>query len=251
VLFVAVYYFTRLQAFTITGVTIEGGETITHDTLREHVEAEIAGTYFRMIPKRFTYLYPHDRMLYVLERIPRVHNVSIERLSRTELKVTFDEYTPHALWCESESTSTPCYFLDETGYAFAEAPLLQGGALIRHYSTLGSTTLPGHAIDTARLRAIDTFIAQVENVLAFRISALSYMHDDDVTFWINGGGSIQTSLKRDLGETLENVAAALDSDAFAHIEPGNFNYIDARFENKIFINEELATTTPTEGELSE
>lgn len=254
-LIVAVYYFTRLESFTITEVSIEGGETISHQTLRELVETEIDGTYFRLIPKRFTYFYPHDRLVYVLERTPRVHDVQTERLSRTELLVTFEEYAPHALWCQSESSSTPCYFLDETGYAFAEAPTLQGGALLRHYAPYDDTALPAHVIDEDTLAAIDTFVSQAETALAFRINALTYMQDDDVTFWVNGGGSIQASLKRDLNDTLENVAATLESEAFAHIEPGNFNYIDARFENKIFINEEVveevATTTDETVELSE
>lgn len=247
----SVYYLTRLEAFTIKDVSIVGGETLSHETLREHVEEEVQGTYFRLIPKRFTYLYPHDRIIYVLERIPRVHNVQVKRLSRTELRVTFEEYTPHALWCQGVSTNTPCYFLDETGYAFAEAPMLHGGALTRHHVTTGDASLPGQVIDAKRLAAIDSFITQAEDVLAFRINSLTYMPDDDVTFWINGGGSIQASLQRNLTDTLENVAAALESDAFLHIEPGNFNYIDARFENKIFINEEVATSSQEEATLLE
>lgn len=248
---VLVYYVTRLEMFTLSEIEIEGGETISHETLRGYVEEELEGAYFRLIPKRFTYLFPHDRIVYVLEHVPRVHDVNIERLSRNKLKVTFEEYTPHALWCQHESTTTPCYFLDVTGYAFAEAPLLHGGALTRHYMTIEETPLPGQVIDDERLASIDTFIKRAGDALSFRINAITYMHDEDVTFWVNGGGSIQASLKRDLGVTLENVTAALESDAFHHIEPGNFNYIDARFENKIFINEEIATSSEETTELSE
>ena len=37
---------------------------------------------------------------------------------------------------------------------------------------------------------------------------------------------------------IENLKTILVSEEFSHLKPGNFQYIDLRFGNKIFVNEE-------------
>lgn len=248
---IAVYHFTRLEMFSIEHISIEGGHTIAHETLRARAEQELVGTYLGLIPKRFSYLYPHDRIVKVLEQISRVRAAEVTRSARTGLAITFEEYMPHALWCREGSPDAPCYFLAENGYAFDEAPSLQGGAFIRHFSHKSDDKLPGQVIEEETLASINAFIEQAETVLAFRINSVTHMPGWDVSFAISGGGTILVSLKKDLRDTMENIAATLNTENFAHIAPGNFQYIDARFDNKLFINEELAVASSTADTLSE
>jgi hypothetical protein len=142
-------------------------------------------------------------------------------------------------------------FRNQDGYAFAEAPILHGGTFLRHFVSASANLETGQVIEPELLSAINVFIDQMKVVLHFRINSLTYMLDNDISFNVNGGGQIIISAKKDLTETLENIAAVLDSDEFKHIEPGNFKYIDARFENKIFINEDLSTSTTSTEELPE
>ena len=243
-----VWYGTRLEMFTIREVHIQGGETISHDEVRARITDELQGAYFLIIPKRFSYLYPHDRLLVVTEKIPRIHNITIERDSRTLLNVTFEEYMPHALWCIQGKDTEPCYFIDAHGYAFTEAPLLHGGSLIRHSIEGIEQITEGSVIDEGMLSAIDSFTSRAGEELGLRIATVVHKQNKDFEFLVSGGGKIYIASEKDMNSTFENLKSVLTSDGFKHIAPGNFQYIDVRFDNKVFVNEEpeqVATTTAT------
>jgi len=240
---VGIYYVTRLAFFTINQIEIEGGETISHEVVRTAVETELEGTYFRLVPKRFVYSYPKDRINEKLNEISRMYDVDIYKSPRNTLNISFEEYSPHALWCIEGSSTTSCFFLDKTGYAFAPSQILQGGTFVRHFSSDLNEITEGAVIDEGKLIKIDQFISQAEEFLGFRITSLTYMQDEDIFMNINGGGELRISLNNDFDGVIENIIATLESDEFSHIAPGNFQYIDARFKNKLFINEEFASST--------
>ena len=251
---VLVWYVTRLEFFTIASVEVSGGETISHEEIRARMLDELKGAYFLIIPKRFTYLYPHDRMIEVLEKNQRMHSIVVDRTGRTALSVSFKEYIPYALWCKAESDPSPCYFLTSDGYAFTEAPELIGGTLVRHSVEGIEEIKEGTVIDVGELHAIDTFIERAKNELGFRITSLVHTKDSDIQFLVNGGGMIFVAKGKDLTVTFDNVKSVLESKEFKHVKPGNFNYIDARFNNKIFVKEEtdsVGTTTEVVNDLPE
>ena len=241
ILIYGTYYVTRLQTFTITEVTVEGGETISHDDVRAHVENELVGNYFALVPKRFSYLYPHDRMVEVLGKIPRIHDVQISVEGRTHIHATFAEYIPHALWCVYEKDDAPCYFITKEGYAFAEAPSLHGGALTRHSIEGVAEIDSGMVIDPDTLQKIDNFSDRISEELGLRVTSIIHKKNSDLEFLVNGGGSILVSSGKDYQTTFENLKSVLTSKEFKHIEPGNFKYVDVRFDNKVFVNEDFST----------
>ena len=60
----------------------------------------------------------------------------------------------------------------------------------------------------------------------------------DAYMTIVGGGEFKVSLKQPAKETVDNLLTVLGSEQFAHLTPGNFDYIDLRFGSKVFVNEE-------------
>ena len=235
------YYVTRLPSVMIKDVTVEGGETISHDEVRSQLENELVGNYFALIPRRFTFLYPHDRIVAVLEKMPRIHNILVTVEKRTSIHVTFLEYIPHALWCVYEKANKPCYFITAEGYAFAEAPSLHGGALTRHSIEGVEEITAGTVIEPARLDEIDTFAKNVERELGLRVTLIVHKKNSDLEFVVNGGGAILVSSGKDFKTTFANLKSVLTSKEFKHIEPGNFKYVDVRFDNKVFVNEDFST----------
>ncbi len=246
-----IWYITRLPFFTLTEVIVSGGETIPHEDIRTQMLQELQGTYFLIVPKQFTYLYPHERMSEVLAKNPRMHDIVLERTDRHTLAVSFKEYVPYALWCAYSASTTPCYFVTEEGYAFAEAPLLQGGALPRHVLEAVDELQVGDMHTEKSLSEIDNFMHRVAQERELRIASVLHKQNGDIEFSINGGGAIFVSGKKDLNIAFDNLTSVLTSDAFTHIEPGNFKYIDVRFENKVFVNEKLVEASTTTPETSE
>lgn len=240
-----VWYVTRLPALTITTVTASGGETIDADVVIEKVDTVLAGTYLGIVPRRFTWWYPEDELITAVKSVPRLKDPVITKVSLSELAITYDEYIPYALWCD-RADENRCIFVDEAGYAFTPAPQLLGGSLPR-YTTIGRTPEVGQlmiALDD--LQAIELLRTEIDRELRLPVVQVETDIARDVFFTVSGGGEIKATLRMTPQETFDNLRTILLSDEFKDLAPGEFQYIDLRFGNKVFVNEEdpnLATTT--------
>jgi cell division septal protein FtsQ len=240
-----VWYLTRLPFFTISTITVEGGETISHEEVRRSIEEVLNGSYMKVVPYRFTLMYPHDALIEAVQALPRVKSVELSREKNTELRVSFSEYAPYALWCAHDD-GTRCYFLDAEGYAFAESPNLKGGTLIRH-TYVGVSNLEKKQItEESVFRETHRLLERLRDELSLRVTDVRYTEAGDMELTVNGGGILFLRSESSYDGTFENLRSILGSESFSHLEPGNFQYIDLRFGNKVFVNEEkpvVATTT--------
>jgi len=237
-LIVAVWYGTRVESLTITNVEVRGGETIQHSKVETTVKDMLDGTYLGLVPRRFAWFYPESDIRTSIESIDRIHNIYVNRVSGTELSVTFDEYTPQALWCMSD-TSEDCFFLDDTGYAFGHAPNLSGGSFIRFIQIGQPATLHDSITSHDSFKAI-MMLTELLTQQNWFVSHVELGQDGDAFLQLVGGGEFKVTLTQSPEKTVENLFIVLGSDEFKHITPGNFQYIDLRYGNKVFVNEELA-----------
>lgn len=246
-----VWYVTRLPEVTISDIHITGGETIPHEEIHVLVEEELSGSYLFVVPKRFSYLYPHDRITRRVADVPRIFDVSVEREDRNKLRVSFKEYVPYALWCSENSNGKGCMFLAADGYAFAPAPPLSGGTFIRHV-TRGTVPEPNVQIfSRAAMERKDTFIAALREEFGFQVMEIVYTEAEDEIYRLRGGGELLVTEAVGVQTLFDNLRSILASEEFNHLETGNFKYIDLRFGNRVFVKEEevsevVATTTEEE-----
>jgi hypothetical protein len=240
----AVYYFTRIDSFQITQIDVVGGETIPHDTIKKSVDESLTGSYFKLVPKRFRPLYPHDVIVAHIKENNRIKNVHVEVKDNTIL-IAFDEYTPFALWC-AHKEDISCLFIDAQGFAFAQAPELQGNAFVRFVEDGKEPVLKTNAFDATFIRNIDDFITMLEEGLSLYVTHVVKQGVFDIEFTLGGGGVLKVSQMEPLTVTFTNLQTILNSEEFIHLEPGTFQYIDLRFGDKVFVNEApLQTGTTT------
>lgn len=246
-----VWYGTRVPNLTIDTVTVVGGVTVDRELVRKQAAAALEGSYFKLVPKTFAWLYPQDEIASQISTIERVREVHVERISGTEVAVAFDEYVPYALWCEARG-STGCLFIDRNGYAFGKAPPLTGGSFVRYVDLAHEPELRAQAFPRDTVRATELFIESLERELGFFVTHVELDSAGDAFYTLAGGGELKATVTGDQQMTVENLATILQSDAFSHLAPGNFQYIDLRFGNKVFVNEEApapvgegATSTAT------
>lgn len=251
---VLLWHLTRLEVFTIRDVTVKGGETIPHALVEDTVSNVLQGTYMKIIPHRFSFFYPHDSVAEAVSALPKVKESTVER-NGTELSVNFTEYEPHALWCLS-SDDAVCFYIDETGYAFAPGPRLVGGALVRHIIEAETELQRKQVFEPSALSALNHFFSSLKDDMQFRVTEVVYTRDGDLVVRIGGGGELRMRNDGAYDVVYENLKTILASDEFGHLEPGNFWYIDLRFGNKVFVNEEIptldvgtSTATSSENEL--
>lgn len=239
----AVWYGTRLSALTITEVVASGGETIAATEVAAEVEEQLTGTYLGIIPRRFAWLYPKDDIEAALASYERMHNIDIGLANGHALEVTYDERVPHALWCTTVESDT-CVFVDRTGHAFGTAPLLSGGSFLR-FTTLGRDMEVGTQLlptaDFTRLLSVTELLASQ----GWYVSHVEVDQASDAFLQIVDGGELKISITDEPATVVENLLIVLSADEFEHVAPGNFHYIDLRFGNKVFVNEQLVTPTTT------
>jgi cell division septal protein FtsQ len=244
-----IWHLTRVPALTISTVTAAGGITIEPATVVALAEEELRGEYYRLIPKRFSYLYPEETIRERLETIPRIKNVRLERQQRTTLAITYDEYEPFALWCNERGEE--CVFIDQGGFGFAAAPALRGGAFVRYHNRLVAPEVGAVGVTEDLLEETNIAARTMASELGLRVNTV-VLDDRDVIYELGGGGEIRTVQSDDVETILNNLETILTSDEFSHLEPGNFEYVDLRYGNKVFVQEDLpematstATTSPT------
>ncbi len=231
-----VWYGTRIESLNIKSIEIVGGETINHEEVKIKAEQVLEGQYIGLVPRHFAWFFPQEEMLAALTPIERIHNIAINRTSGTDLRITFDEYTPQALWCKSLEQSE-CVFLDVNGYAFGHSPSLTGGTFLRFIKTGSEPTL-GTAITNAETLAnVKVFVSKLEEH-GWYISHVEIDQVNDVFLKVVGGGELKVKVSDNPQHTIDNLLVILGSEEFVHLKPGNFQYIDLRFENKIYVNEE-------------
>jgi cell division septal protein FtsQ len=240
-LITSIWYGTRVEAVTISEVTIHGGETIPHDQVEKIVRDKISGTYLKLVPRTFAFTYPHDEVESAIREMKRIKNLSIVRSGGTELIIEFDEYVPHALWC-STSNSVGCYFLDENGYSFSPAPSLQGGTFLRLVAIGQAPREHTQAFQTKDYHRVEELVTLL-NQLGWLIDKAEIDAAGDGFLSVEGGGQFKVTLKQEAKETVDNLTTVLNSDKFKHIKPGNFEYVDLRFGDKVFVNEVTLETS--------
>lgn len=239
-----VWYGTRLPALTIATVQVSGGETISHEQITDSVEQVLEGEYLRFVPRAFAWTYPENEIINLLQQTERVRDPVVRR-DGTALRIELAEFEPVALWCDAVASES-CVFLDANGYGFAQAPQLGGGAFVRYIKT-------GQPATTSAVYADTTDFAQLQELVAIMaaagwpVSSVELDQVRDAFVFLAGGGELKTSLTITPQQTFANLQATLSADKYQHLDGTNFEYIDLRFGNKVFVKEfpdvQVATST--------
>lgn len=230
-----VWYITHLPNLSITTITVVGGETVNEGELKSRLDSLMAGSYLGIISRRFIYAYPHEALLASVSGMPRVAEGEIVR-EGTTLTVHVGEFTPVALWCSG--STTPCFYVNEAGVAYDEAPELRGSLLSRYVTSDVTPVLGGEPLS----KEVQYLVTELRRLLRvnhqFLVERVEYTKDKDIFFHLTGGGMLMFTSTQTPEEVYQNLLSILESEEFEHLHPGNFNYIDLRFGQKVFIGEE-------------
>lgn len=237
----AIYFLTRISSMQIVSVEVIGGETISHQSVVGIVNSNLDGAYFKLIPRRFRPVYPHDVIVGAIEAEDRIKNVQV-RVDNQVLTVVFEEYTPYALWCEHKDSNS-CLFMDSVGFAFSKAPTLEGSAFVRYVEEGIVPQAKNSAFESSYIKNAQSFIEGLEQTLSLYVTHVTKVGNYDSEYTISGGAVIKVSEKIPMEKTFANLETILHSKEFKNIEPGSFQYIDLRFGDKVFVNE----ATPQSG----
>ncbi len=237
-----IWHATRLPQVTVSTIEVAGGYTISHDEVRSRAIDVMVGNYAKLIPRTFAFTYPKEDIIRSISEIDKLKHVSVDRKTWQVLQIEIEEYVPFALWCKDRE-GQDCYFIDDSGVAFIEAPVLSGSAFLR-YRTVGRTPERFSILtENEQLQTVLSLVAALENNFDFLVMSVELDVVGDVFFILSGGSEIKVSKRLTIEETIRNLQAVLSAPEFRNLRPGDFPYIDLRFGNKVFVSDEWPTAT--------
>jgi hypothetical protein len=150
-----------------------------------------------------------------------------------------------------ESAAEKCYFLDDNGVIFSEAPTFSGDAYFKYYGGVMGETPIGqtYLATTTVFQDVSNFVQSVSQTSLAPIS-VSAESDGGFTMQLSSGGKIYFNLSQPLSQTAGNLKALLQnlqisstllgssvptgSASSGSTSISNIDYIDLRFGDKLY-----------------
>ncbi len=242
----AVAFLLRLSGVTIHTIEVSGNTITSSSELQETARQVIAGSYFYIFTKKNIFIFPRRQIEQVIaEKYKRIRSVSVERKNLYAISIDIAERTPHALWCgkelpgglEETVRKEDCYYMDDSGYIFAKAPLFSGIVFFKYFGAITAVDPIGQFYLSP-----DEFkdISQIETAFSnsgIHAVALAAKEAGDFELQLKEGGRLLFNQKSPIAKVVADMSTVISSSEFQKEltdSSRSLDYIDIRFDNKIF-----------------
>jgi hypothetical protein len=249
-IFFLLTYVSRLPNLNIVEIQIDGNKTVDTEILKTTIERELAGKYLWLFPKTNILFYPQNAIKNELQdKFTRLNNIDLSIKNNKILSVSLTEREAKYTWCgnvfpefgrSTSESSEKCYFLDENGYIFDEAPYFSGEVYFKFY---GTTEQPlGSYFLKDKFKQLTSFKDILVDI-GLKPVSLYVTKDGDVEIFLSRGASSTTlpkiifKIDADFQNVAENLEAALTTEPLKTEFKNKYfslQYIDLRFGNKVY-----------------
>ncbi|MEK7071507.1 MAG: hypothetical protein AAB943_01055 [Patescibacteria group bacterium] len=245
-------FLSRWQEINIRNVEIVGNKVVSTESIEMVVRQELAGYYLWFFPKTNFLFYPKKNISEKLgNQFPRLKDITLQLKDTRTLSLSVSERLATHTWCGDDLPSagllpeeSKCYFLDNSGYIFDEAPYFSNDVYFRFFgrverdtdSPAGSSFFP--EIFSKIVFSLDTFTE-----MGIKPSSLMVKEDGDIELYLKSGVLPPNSPKiifkkdSDFNKVAENLQAALTTEPLQSDFKNKYSsllYIDLRFGNKVY-----------------
>jgi hypothetical protein len=274
IIFVLLVFLSKLKNLNISNIEVSGNQVVDTNSIKTTIEKQMAGKYLWLFPKTNLFLYPENSIKKELENeFPRLENINLSIKNNKTLEVSLSERKALYTWCgvvpdvgilqgRSPTSGTPsCYFVDENGYIFDQAPYFSGEVYFKFYGTpdvgilqVRSPTSGTLEHPTSATNPSGSYFSQqyFKQLISFRDILVGFglkpvaMYvgsDGNVEVALSGGTSFSTDpqiilkLNADYQNVAENLEAALTTEPLQSEFKNKYatlEYIDLRFGNKVY-----------------
>ncbi len=242
-IFIGLVFFLRMDRFQIRDVNIEGARIIQESDLRKSVDDTLSGSYVWLIPKSNTFIYNLGTLKsYLLEEFPGIQSITLARDGFNKISLNIEERKPHVLWCpDKDEVDQQCYFIDDTGLLFAEAPSFSGNVYFIFRGKLDKDTpLGARLMSQQDFTSFEQFISLITKNLHVDIVGVTFKEVGDFDLDLASGTKILFNKTLSYDDMYNNFGSVLKSDQFASSTIDSLEYLDMRFGNKIFFKNKVS-----------
>lgn len=234
-------YVLRLPVITVRDIAVEGNESITASQVEHVVREQLQGSYLFLVPRSNIFFIPKgDIIENIASQIKTFKRVGVKRSGLSRIVVVVEERQPFALWCEGTS-DTQCFFLDDEGYVYREAPTFGGDVYVRYRGLIEGDPIGQVYAPSMGFRELAAFVESVDELVVLDVVPAEVMArtKDDYILTSKGGSDILFGGKDTLSGAYENLETVLANAAgsVGGTFDDLFEYIDLRFGNKVFYKE--------------
>lgn len=233
----------------IDNITVEGNHIIDIEEIQNEIYKNISGRYIHLFSRNNSLIYPHKRVYNnLLLNFPRIESLSIKRENFKTLHINIIERIGTFLYCgadvpvNKEDVGENCYFINNDGLIFDQAPYFSGNIYFKYYVKLSDEANPlgRQMISSEDFHKITRFIDSIESLGLKPIyiyigqdgtNSLYLEHQENNTL-----PKILFKNDANLEVLQDNFSLAMQKKEFAdeiHSKYNTLLYIDLRFKNKV------------------
>lgn len=235
-------YALRLPFFVVTDVRVVGTEHVDADLVKNAVHEATGGVYLGLIPVAQRFFYPHQSVADAITSVSsRIKDVHVDVTAQTAF-VNVSEYVIYALWCRDGENGS-CYFIDDSGRVFADAPHIEGTSILRYFGGVASTSPIEagmyYAGDESAFREIRYLINQLGPLGITPVSA-RLDGAESLSIVSARGTEFLIGRREDFGDALQRIAIAFDDPSIPVHDlyvSGDLQRLDVRFPGRIVFKE--------------
>lgn len=242
-------YTSRISILNISLAEVRGNKAIDAEAVKTIIEKEITGNYLWFFPKTNILLYPKNKIKKELyNEFKRIKDINLSVKNKI-LEAALTEREAKYLWCgdtfpENGKDSQKCYFMDEGGYIFDEAPYFSGDVYFKFYGLIDQAGIlpPGSFFYKENFMRLISFTDALVS-MGLKPTALYIAEYGNAQIFLSGRDSLATDPKIIFKIDSDLLAAAKNLETALGAEPlqSNFKnkyssleYIDLRFGNKVY-----------------
>src|SRR3989344_1401714 len=240
-------FLSKWEKLNINSIQSSGNKVIETDMIEEIVKEKISGNYLYFFPKTNFIIYPQREIETELkDKFKRIKDISVNDKNIKTLNISLTERTALYTYCGNilpELNDNKCYFVDDSGYIFDEAPYFSGGVYLKLYGTVnldegdpfgsyffpvnfGKLILFKETLEKAGIKPAAFYIQDSGDIKMFLYSSISQM-----------GPEIIFKTDSDFEQLAENLQTVLTTEPLQSDLKNKYSsllYIDLRFGNKVY-----------------
>ena len=248
VIFASLAYLFHLDSLNISEIQIVGNKVIETETLQQTVTEQIAGKYLYFFPKTNILFYPQNNIKNELQnKFKRLKDINLAVKNKRTLEVNLSEREAKYTWCGKTlplldkgrvgEGSEKCYFTDEDGFIFDEAPYFSGEVYFKFYGLVSESYFSKSNFQQL-ISLKDTLVG-----IGLQPVILYVKDNGEMEVFLSKGASAETNpriifkIDSDFQKVAENLQAALLAEPLLSEFKNKYSalqYIDLRFGNKIY-----------------
>jgi hypothetical protein len=239
-----------LKQLRIETVRFEGNVALSDQELWASMAGHLEGSYAHLFSRRnIIFLRRSTIEEGLLRDFVRLESVSVSREGLHTVIVKSAERAPKGLWCGAAETAGTCYYFDGNGLAFAQAPRLSGGTFITYIrdfhedvAKYPENVIGSYLASPEEFHALEDFMSSLVS-LGFHVERATWQNDAidlSVRSSLESEQNVRLLLKAPLAppyaKAFSNLASVLRTtgEDGEPLSLAGIEYIDIRFENKVF-----------------